>query len=285
MKNGTLYLPGFHLPTLRRKPRSEAQKLADEKVWIRRHTISQLGECFCSFIPLHELENAPGGHFSRRRIFSKSNTFWGFFTQVLDSDGGCQEVVRKVQAFSAARAMPEPSASTSAYCQARNKLDRGSMQRILQHTSEYLQERGRRRWWKDRRVVVVDGTGVSMPDTALNQEAWPQPGSQKPGCGFPQARICACFCLQTGALLSHRVSQLKDGELTLRLRHWQPVLTTYRMALTPARRPRCTGRHRRVVRANFSAGSSTAHCSSVISLGYMKPSANHSVALDSLTNF
>lgn len=220
MKNTTLFLPGFHLSTLRRRPRSEAQKLADEKSRIRRHTISQLGECFGSFIPVHELSNGSEGDFSRRRVFSKENTFWGFFTQVLDADGGCQEVVRKVQAFAASRSMPAPSASTSAYCQARSKLDGDGLQRILQHTSEQLQQRGRHRRWKDRRVVVVDGTGVSMPDTPANQAAWPQPGSQKPGCGFPQARICACFCLQTGALLSHRVSDLKSGELTLLREQW-----------------------------------------------------------------
>ncbi|MES1952145.1 transposase of ISPca12 [Salinisphaera sp. S4-8] len=54
--------------------------------------------------------------------------------------------------------------------------------------------------WKQRRVIVVDGTGISMPDTPANQAQWPQSASQKPGCGFPQARICACFCLATGEL-------------------------------------------------------------------------------------
>jgi len=93
MKNGTLFLPGFHLSTLRRKPRSGAQKLADEKRRIRQHTISQLGDCFGAFIPIHELGSEMEGDFSRRRIFSKENTFWAFFTQVLDADGGCQEVV------------------------------------------------------------------------------------------------------------------------------------------------------------------------------------------------
>lgn len=220
MKNNTLYLPGFHLSTLRRKPRSGAQKLADERRRIRRHTISQLGECFGSFIPIQELGNASGGDFSRRRIFSKENTFWGFFTQVLDADGGCQEVVRKVQAFAASRSMPMPSASTSAYCQARSKLNEDGLKRILKRTSEQLQQRGRHGRWKDRHVVVVDGTGVSMPDTPDNQEQWPQPGSQKPGCGFPQARICACFCLQTGALLSYRVSSNRNGELTLLRQQW-----------------------------------------------------------------
>ena len=114
MKNGTRFLPRFHLSTLRRKPRSGAQKLADERLRIRRHTLSQLGACFGSFIPSHELGNETAGDFRRRRIFSKENTFWGFFTQVLDADGGCQEVVRKVQACAASRSMPAPSASTSA---------------------------------------------------------------------------------------------------------------------------------------------------------------------------
>lgn len=220
MTKGTYFLPGFHLATLRRKPRSGAQKLADERHRIRQGSISQLGDCFGAFIPTKELGSDEEGDFSRRRIFSKENTFWAFFSQVLDADGGCQEVVRKVQAFSASREMPLPSASTSAYCQARGKLSSHGLGRILKHTSDQLQQRGRDSRWKERRVVVVDGTGISMPDTPENQEVWPQPGSQKTGCGFPQARICACFCLHTGALLSHRVSSTKKGELTLLREQW-----------------------------------------------------------------
>jgi hypothetical protein len=220
MKNSSLYLPGFHLPTLRRTPRSARQKLADEKARIHRHSISQLGACFAQFIPAQELAHDPGGAFSRRRLFSKENTFWAFFSQVLDADGGCQEVVRKVQAFAAAQALPVPSASTSAYCQARSKLEQDNLENILMHTADILQRRGRDQGWKDRRVVVVDGTGVSMPDTPANQEIWPQLVNQKPGCGFPQARVCACFCLQTGALLSYRVGNKKSHELPLLRQQW-----------------------------------------------------------------
>jgi hypothetical protein len=220
MQNSSLYLPGFHLATLRRKPRSTAQKLADEKSRIRQHSISQLGDCFGHFIPAKALENCSDGAFSRRRLFSKANTFWAFFSQILDADGGCQEVVRKVQALAATRSMPVPSASTSAYCQARSKLDPTELENILAHTAEDLQQQGQNRWWKDRRVVVVDGTGVSMADTPANQESWPQPQSQKPGCGFPQGRICACFCLQTGALLSYRMGHNKNAELPLLRQQW-----------------------------------------------------------------
>ena len=142
--------------------------------------------------------------------------FWAFFSQVLDADGGCQEVVRKVQAFAAAKSLPQPSASTSAYCQARQKLDSETLENILQYTA--LQQSSAASI--DRRVVVADGTGVSMPDTARNQTHWPQPSGQKPGCGFPQARICACFDLHTGVLLSHAVGNKKSHELPLLRRQW-----------------------------------------------------------------
>lgn len=48
-------------------------------------------------------------------------------------------------------------------------------------TTEYL--------WCGRSVKVIDGSSVSMPDTIENQEAYPQPSSQKPGCGFPIVKI------------------------------------------------------------------------------------------------
>ena len=110
MQNNSLYLPGFHLSTLRRRPRSAAQKLADEMARIRQHSLSQLGDCFGHVIPANALANEVEGAFSRRRLFSKENTFWAFFSQILDADGGCQEVVRKVQALAATRSMPIPSA-------------------------------------------------------------------------------------------------------------------------------------------------------------------------------
>lgn len=220
MRNTTLYLPGFHLQTLRRTPRSRRQKWADEQTRIRRHSLSQLSTCFERLIPSRQLHQNRRGGFSRRRLFSRENTFWAFFSQVLDADGGCREVIRKIQAQAAAKGWPLPSSSTSAYCQARAKLDESMMAAIATDTGARLDSLGQAARWKQRRVVVVDGTGVSMPDTRANQAEWPQPASQKPGCGFPQARICACFCLTTGALLSHRIGHRKQHELPLFRAQW-----------------------------------------------------------------
>ena len=38
-------------------------------------------------------------------------------------------------------------------------------------------------------------------DRELMEKAYPQPGSQKPGCGFPVMKLVGLFCLASGALL------------------------------------------------------------------------------------
>jgi hypothetical protein len=205
MKNPTPLFPGFHLPTLRRTPRSAQQVFADKMNQIKEKTFGQLGECLGKFIPLEHILPSKSGNSSRRRFYSKENTFWAFFSQILDADGGCREVVRKLQAYAAQKSLPLPSPSTSAYCQARKKLDHHSLEAIFQHTCDELEFQSDINYLKGRRVIVADGTGVSMPDTQENQLKWPQHKNQKPGCGFPKASLCACFCLQTGGMLSYEV--------------------------------------------------------------------------------
>ena len=220
MKNTTLFLPGFHLATLRRKPRSASRLLAEQLTKIRRNSISQLAKCFTDLIPTQSIQPHQSGAQSRRRIFSKENTFWGFFSQVLNADGGCAEVVRKFHAVAASRNRSLPSSSTSAYCQARSKLDESDLVSIQVHTSNQLTQRDTDHLFQGRRVVVADGTGISMPDTPENQKVWPQGRGQKPGCGFPQAYICACFSLYTGGLLSYALGNKKSHELLMLREQW-----------------------------------------------------------------
>lgn len=215
MKNTTLLLPGFHLPTLRRKPKTEQQKLLDKISLLKQKSFSQLGEFLNPCIPSHLFKSSSKGAWSRYRFFNKENTFWLFFSQVLDADGGCQEVIRKLQSVALLKSRTVPSSSTAAYCKARTKLSLDDLTIIFKHTSQSLQNLPGKGLFNDRRVVVVDGTGISMPDTLQNQNHWPQQSSQKLGCGFPQAAICACFCLQTGALLSYETGNKKSHELPL----------------------------------------------------------------------
>lgn len=215
MRKTTPIFPGFHLQSLRRKPRSAQHKLADEVRLLRRKNFKQLGEIFGRSIPANFLKPNASGKLSRNRFYSKDNVFWAFFSQVIDCDGGCKEVVKKLQAYASAKGTKVPSSSTASYCTARKNLDEEMINKIFEHTANQLVQMPEAGVINDRRVVVVDGTGISMPDTESNQEEWPQSATQKPGCGFPTARICACFCLQTGALISYRIGNKKSHELPL----------------------------------------------------------------------
>ncbi|HQK76666.1 MAG TPA: IS4 family transposase, partial [Candidatus Hydrogenedentes bacterium] len=72
-------------------------------------------------------------------------------------------------------------------------------------------------------MKVFDGSSVSMPDTEANQERYPQPTTQKPGCGFPVMRIVAGFSLATGAVLEVAKGALTVSERTLFRSLW-PLL-------------------------------------------------------------
>ena len=67
-------------------------------------------------------------------------------------------------------------------------------------------------------MKVADGTTVSMPDTPENQAAYPQPRSQKPGVGFPLARMVVLFSLAVGTVLEAAIGQYRGkqtGEVSL----------------------------------------------------------------------
>jgi len=221
MRNSQPMFPGFHLQTLRRKPRSEAQKFADKLALLQQKSIKQIGEVFDKFIPKAHLKPEKDGVMSRRRLFSKENTFWAFFSQIIDADGGCKEVIRKLQAYASIKGIAFPSSSTASYCTARKKLDIQTLTDIFEHTAMQQERPPRTGRLNNRRVIVVDGTGVSMPDTAKNQEVWPQSTGQQPGCGFPMARICAFFSLTNGALLSYATGNKKSHELRLFRQQWK----------------------------------------------------------------
>jgi hypothetical protein len=54
--------------------------------------------------------------------------------------------------------------------------------------------------WCGHRVWLLDGSSCSMPDTPELQNAFGQPGAQKPGCGFPVAHLLTLFHAGTGLL-------------------------------------------------------------------------------------
>src|SRR4029450_10786250 len=69
-------------------------------------------------------------------------------------------------------------------------------------------------------VRVVDAPGTTLPDTPLNQAAYPQPTQQAPGCGFPVLKLVALMSLATGAVVHYTCGTLVDHDQPLFHRLW-----------------------------------------------------------------
>ena len=140
--------------------------------------------------------------FWRDRIYSPLVTLWVFLSQVLSADQCCRAAVARLIAHRLAQGQSPCSAETGAYCQARKRLPEAFFSEVARQTGRGLDSNVEQQWlWKRRRVHVFDGSSVSMPDTPENQRAYPQPDTQKPGLGFPLARLAAVFSLACGAVL------------------------------------------------------------------------------------
>jgi hypothetical protein len=136
----------------------------------------------------------------RDRVFNPVTTIWGFLSQVLSEDHSCRDAVSRIIAHRASQGQEVCSPNTASYCDARSRLLTGVLSTLAKQTAEELQISIKHQWkWNGRSVFIVDGSTISMPDTPNNQQEYPQPPNQKPGLGFPLARIAVLLSLATGA--------------------------------------------------------------------------------------
>ena len=158
------------------------------------------------------------------RIFPPLVTLWVFLGQVLSAHHSCRAAVARLIAHRLARGQRPCSPQTGAYCQARQRLPESFFADVACSVGRALDDQAQRRWpWHGRRVYLFDGTTVTMPDTPENQAAYPQVYSQKPGLGFPIARLGALISLACGAVVNLGFCQYAgqgQGEVSLLRRLW-----------------------------------------------------------------
>ena len=163
------------------------------------------------------------------RVYSPLVTLWVFLGQVLSADHSCRSAVARLIAHRVSQGQSPCSAETGAYCQARKRLPEQFFSTVACLVGRALEAKVDRRWlWKGRRVYMFDGTTVTMPDTSENQQAYPQVYNQKPGLGFPIARIGAITSLSCGAIISLgfcRYAGKGEGEVSLLRRLWDVLRT------------------------------------------------------------
>lgn len=131
------------------------------------------------------------GHSWRATLLDPVATIHLFLIQVLHGNTAINHLPR----------LTRRSFTDSAYCQARIRLPLKVFQDLVRRVADSLhlatEQTGR---WLGHRVLVVDGSAFSMPDTPELQKHFGQALGQAAGCGFPIAHILALFDFGTGLL-------------------------------------------------------------------------------------
>lgn len=176
---------------------------------LRQQFVQLSGSVFSRVLGAAEIASVVATHVNdyRERIYSPLDTLRLFIGQVLSPDRACQDVVGRRLSERAAQGKSKCTLNTASYCSARARLPIGIPIALGNKIGARLESMAPETWrWQGRSVKLFDGTTVSMPDTPSNQAAFPQSHEQKPGLGFPVARIGALIGLASGALLGYQVA-------------------------------------------------------------------------------
>lgn len=190
-------------------------RLGGQVARVRRGAADAEGLAFSRLLDRREVEEVFEAHGVRWRlgVFTPVVTLYAFLGQVLDADGSCRAAVARVLAWLIGRGESACSARTGGYCQARARLPEAAPHALMQRVGRRLHEaHGGGALLGGRPIKLVDGSTVSMPDTPANQRTYPQARTQKPGLGFPIARIVALFCLHSGAVLDAAIRPYKGKQ-------------------------------------------------------------------------
>jgi hypothetical protein len=191
-------------------------RVADAGRRLRQATLPQLEVRLGNCLPGRLLAKPAAGPHSRERVYSLPRTFWGWLWQMLNHNAPCREVVRQVQALHSLQGGPVVNEDTGGYCQARARLPPPVLEKALAASAHTAAGRvPALSLLRGRSLKVVDGSSLRLADTPANQKRFPQPASQKRGCGFPVMKLVVLFCLTSGALLARATGTLWESEARL----------------------------------------------------------------------
>lgn len=154
-----------------------------------------------SSVLLDQVESLIPAH--RERLYPPTETLSMFLGQVLASDHSCQRAVDETTVRRLNAGLRPSSTNTGGYCSARSRLPLPMVQSLARYTGRAISRLAPEAWrWHGRRVRIVDGTTMTLPDTTDNRTAFPQSRAQKAGIGFPICRMVGIMCLGSGAVLN-----------------------------------------------------------------------------------
>jgi hypothetical protein len=186
--------------------------------YFRRSFLQDGGARFREVLTDEQIERAAGLQnlsfgTGKDDIYSLPVTLWAFVSQAVSESKSCVAAVARVLAWLTKLGRPVCDAGTGAYCKARAKLTELFLWFLTCDVGRRLEDQAPDAWrWHGKRVVLVDGSTLSMPDTPANQQAYPQSRSQRRGVGFPILRWVALLGLATGGVLESAFGPYRGKE-------------------------------------------------------------------------
>jgi hypothetical protein len=149
------------------------------------------------------------------RVYTTSMVLWAFLSQVLrdGKEASCRSAVGRIASQWLLRSGRQLDTDTRDYCRARAKLSEAALRELSCAIATKAEETAEAQWlWLGQHVKLIDGSTFLMPDTASNQAAYPQNPRQKPGLGFPIARMVVVISLATACVIDATIGRYKGKE-------------------------------------------------------------------------
>jgi hypothetical protein len=191
------FLTSFPLTVFATATRKLQASLRAQRERVIRNSISGYALLFESVLAPDFLEGIDPT--KRQRSFGHIPVFWAWLAQILEANASCSKALGLIQSWYQVSGLRAPTGGTSGYCMARMKLCEGFLAHISQRITNTLEQRVRPMdKWHGHTLKAIDGSSIQLMDTEANQEAYPQPSTQKQGCGFPVMGIHGVVNLSHG---------------------------------------------------------------------------------------
>lgn len=155
------------------------------------------------------------------RTYTTAIVLWAFMGQVLrdGKEAACQSAVSRIMSFLQIADGDQVDPDTRDYCRARAKLPENAIHELASFVASQAEVQvDPKHLFKGRHAKLIDGSTFMMPDTIKNQKAYPQNPAQKPGLGFPIARMVVVLSLATACVADVAIGKYKGkatGETAL----------------------------------------------------------------------
>lgn len=184
MLNNQPFLSGFPTQICGKAKRRIQDLIAAKRRDLAESSIATYAMQFSHILPADFL----GGLSATKRLrqYCNVNVFWAWTAQILEANASLCKGVSLVQAWCKDAGLPAPGQDTGAYSNGRKRLNAGFLSEVAGRIKRYLLSRIRPEdTYKGHVIKSIDGSSIALDDTPANQNEYPQPSSQKPGCGFP----------------------------------------------------------------------------------------------------